>query len=960
MKKLFFFLACLLATVSFSSQFQLDSLKNQYQINDALYIEKDRSIKLLSKELDSLIGQNKELLKSLEKSKLELEIAKSEYQTRNDWINKVIKSKKNEISLLQNEVDSSFIILANYFEDDLGIYLYNSLKSKNISVIKSSNAKKTSNYLKNQMKSNLQLLDKNLDLVDKVYKFIITDDNIIGYRPDINFNKLKILRIDTLPISSISNQKFLKYVKKHDPFVSFNTLSFLKESTGLDSNYFKIKEKRKFNVREIEQLKYDIEKLKTKNNDLLNDYLEKTSPITQKIKSLEYKIETIRNRSGSLHLSLKSDSSITKDVAHNLKLIQKLIPKEKKLYENYLIKNKKKYYYDNNQLKSVGCKIINTPIGYWKYYHLNGELQSKGNYNSKGTKIGKWYYYFNDGKLSKIEQFDNEGRLDKIGKWTNYFSGQKIYSKNIEIYFQEPNNGSEIIVYRKNKIFLKAEHIHQNDPLSHDDLYTKEINSFSSGIGGLLWNLQDASEYDFSQWVGGYYGYEKIQLVQSSNIQSIFHGKCVQYDLNGRKHSEFTIESNNTYPNNVIFNKNDDVSYYSFCGSYSSYYPNGRVKEKGHYISNLKVGNWKTYHENGRLSSTGNYSIVRNFKDSYYSGKFKSVESGKWEYYNKYGKLMDETIFKEYPDAVFNELKKKILKDNSTNKAHKSPTKSLVINTKDIEQKKINSLKEEKKDSSENSKSKSEILLDIEKLKKQFVNFDEKTNRLFELMEGSIKLVQSDKETKTLKFLLKQINKYFTSINQAKLISSISMKCFISDDKIVMIYFEPQKKVIENIHVIERKNIDQKKYNKFILVHYPFYASNPHELLVFFNLNDKYFDYNYMYQVFAYEKNILNDNFNVVDPHPAGGMSKLYEFLGKNIQYPEMAKENGIQGKVFVQFVIWNDGTIKDVKVIKGIHKTLDNEAKRVIEIMPKWIPAIQNGKFVNSKFTLPITFRIS
>ena len=72
--------------------------------------------------------------------------------------------------------------------------------------------------------------------------------------------------------------------------MSFNTLSFLKEATGLDSNYFIFKEKRKFNVREIEQLKYDITKLKTQNNDLLNDYLEKTSPITQKIKSLEYKI----------------------------------------------------------------------------------------------------------------------------------------------------------------------------------------------------------------------------------------------------------------------------------------------------------------------------------------------------------------------------------------------------------------------------------------------------------------------------------------------------------------------------------------------------------------------------------------------------------------------------------------------------------------------------------------------
>ena len=805
MKKLFFFLACLLATVSFSSQFQLDSLKNQYQINDALYIEKDRSIKLLNKELDSLIGQNKELLKSLEKSKLELEIAKSEYQPRNDWINKVFKSKKNEINLLQNEVDSSFIFLANYYEDDLGIYLYNSLKSKNISVIISSNAKKTSNYLKNQMKSNLQLLNKNLDLVDKGYKFIITDDNIIGYRPDINFNKLKILRIDTLPISFINNQKFLKHVKKYDPFMSFNTLSFLKEATGLDSNYFIFKEKRKFNVMEIEQLKYDIEKLKTQNNDLLNDYLEKTSPITQKIKSLEYKIETIRNRSGSLHLSLKSDSSIIKDAAHNLKLIQKLIPKEKKLYENYLIKNKKKYYYDNNQLKSVGCKIINTPIGYWKYYYDNGKLKSKGSYNLKGIKIGKWYYYFVDGILEIKEQYDNEGRLNKIGKWVNNWKSGVEHSKIIEINFKEYNKGSDIVVYKENKLFLEAEFIHQYYPLTFHEVYEETYYYRLSSLGGLLWNLQHAVESDFNHWVG-YDSYKNQMNVSRSYINNIFHGKCVQYDLNGRKHSEFIIESNNTYPNDVIFNKNNEVSYYSFCGSYSSYYPNGRVKEKGNYISNLKVGNWKTYHENGRLNSIGNYSIINTVKDGYHIAKdVNSVKSGKWEYYNKYGKLMNEKIYKEYPDAVFNEFKKKNLKDNSTNKAHKRPTKSLVLNKKDIDQKKINSVKEEP---------------------------------------------------------------------------------------------EP---VDEQIFDVVEKN-----------------------------------------------------------PEFIGGMSKLYEFLGKNIQYPEMAKENEIQGKVFVQFVVWKDGTIKDVRVVKGVHKTLDSEAKRVIEIMPKWIPAMQNGKFVNSKFTLPILFRIS
>ena len=73
-----------------------------------------------------------------------------------------------------------------------------------------------------------------------------------------------------------------------------------------------------------------------------------------------------------------------------------------------------------------------------------------------------------------------------------------------------------------------------------------------------------------------------------------------------------------------------------------------------------------------------------------------------------------------------------------------------------------------------------------------------------------------------------------------------------------------------------------------------------------------------------------------------------------------MAKENGIQGKVFVQFVVWKDGSIRDVKVVKGVHKTLDNEATRVVKTMPKWTPGKQRGKAVNARFTLPIKFRIS
>ena len=101
--------------------------------------------------------------------------------------------------------------------------------------------------------------------------------------------------------------------------------------------------------------------------------------------------------------------------------------------------------------------------------------------------------------------------------------------------------------------------------------------------------------------------------------------------------------------------------------------------------------------------------------------------------------------------------------------------------------------------------------------------------------------------------------------------------------------------------------------------------------------------------------------FDVVEENPEfiGGMAKLFEYLGENIQYPEMAKENGIQGKVFVQFVVWNDGTIRDVKVVKGVHPTLDKEAVRVIKSMPNWKSGKQRGKDVNSRFTLPVKFKI-
>src|ERR1051326_504513 len=92
-----------------------------------------------------------------------------------------------------------------------------------------------------------------------------------------------------------------------------------------------------------------------------------------------------------------------------------------------------------------------------------------------------------------------------------------------------------------------------------------------------------------------------------------------------------------------------------------------------------------------------------------------------------------------------------------------------------------------------------------------------------------------------------------------------------------------------------------------------------------------------------------------------GGMTELFHFLQKNIHYPSLEKESGIQGKVILTFVIEKDGSIDDVEVIKGVPggKALDDEAVRVVKMMPKWTPGMQGGKTVRVKYALPIKFTL-
>jgi len=95
-------------------------------------------------------------------------------------------------------------------------------------------------------------------------------------------------------------------------------------------------------------------------------------------------------------------------------------------------------------------------------------------------------------------------------------------------------------------------------------------------------------------------------------------------------------------------------------------------------------------------------------------------------------------------------------------------------------------------------------------------------------------------------------------------------------------------------------------------------------------------------------------------PEFPGGDLELRKHIAQNVQYPEIAKENGIQGRVFIQFVVNQKGEIEQVKVVRGVDPALDKEAIRVISSLPKWKPGSQRGKPVRVSFTVPINFQLN
>lgn len=92
---------------------------------------------------------------------------------------------------------------------------------------------------------------------------------------------------------------------------------------------------------------------------------------------------------------------------------------------------------------------------------------------------------------------------------------------------------------------------------------------------------------------------------------------------------------------------------------------------------------------------------------------------------------------------------------------------------------------------------------------------------------------------------------------------------------------------------------------------------------------------------------------------PLGGLQALYQHIQKNLKYPDLARIRGIEGRVFVEFIVEKNGTVDHLKIIKGIDKACDKEAIRLIKSFAKWNPGLHQGKIVRVKRSFPVLFEL-
>jgi len=146
-----------------------------------------------------------------------------------------------------------------------------------------------------------------------------------------------------------------------------------------------------------------------------------------------------------------------------------------------------------------------------------------------------------------------------------------------------------------------------------------------------------------------------------------------------------------------------------------------------------------------------------------------------------------------------------------------------------------------------------------------------------------------------------------------------------------------------------------------MLGNHEFYAVKNHDernsLSV--KIDGKDFDINFAGGILKDDSKIYTDAVEVAPEYP-GGYNAMFDFISKNVKYPKESKEKGIEGRVFVQFVVEKDGSLNEITVLRGVSEDIDAEAIRVVKAMPNWKPGMNEGKTVRVQYVLPFNFKLT
>ena len=154
---------------------------------------------------------------------------------------------------------------------------------------------------------------------------------------------------------------------------------------------------------------------------------------------------------------------------------------------------------------------------------------------------------------------------------------------------------------------------------------------------------------------------------------------------------------------------------------------------------------------------------------------------------------------------------------------------------------------------------------------------------------------------------------------------------------------------------------DIKNDTTIMLGNHEFYAVKNHDernsLSV--KIDAKDFDINFVGGIMKDDSDVFSGEVDVMPEYP-GGTNAMFDFIQKNVKYPESAKDKGLEGKVYVQFVVEKDGRLSSFNVLRGVSDDIDAEAIRVLKMMPKWKPGMKDGKAVKVQYVMPFNFKMN